>query len=233
MGRTDKATKLWFPIQKMMWDYHDGEYSNCRIVYVNGAEKLEQLYPEQPNMVSFGSLQRVITFDNLDRCPWSNRMPVNQEPSSDIAKILNFTSSSELDPIEYVAIDGGYRHGDMRNLFPEVEVDSNGKYNFLFRSVDSYTFASPNRSELNFIQSCGRVSPLFELERLKLVCGGYTLGYAPPHIRELYNKYRDSLNIEIYQVNSQASSTYQFLLKAVLDSQIGIPFSQPEYQPIA
>lgn len=232
MGRTDKVTRLWFPIQKMTWSYSGGEYSNCTLVFTQGAKKFEQLYPEQSNIITFSSLKQVIESENIHSCPWSNRMPVNQEPNPYIVKFLGLDRTSEIDFVEYVAINGGYRHGDMRNIFPEVRADNNGKYNFIFRNVDSYCFSTENKPELSSIKETEKVIPTFVEGRLQLNCRGLFIGYAPPHIKELYKKYRDDLEISVYKVNQQAPFEYQFLLLATLDRQIGVPFSELEYQPV-
>ena len=232
MGRTDKATGLWFPIQKMTWTYIDGEYSNCTTMFTHGADKLEKLYPEQPNIVTFGNLNQVIKSETIDSCSWANRMPTNQIPNSDIVNSLGLDRAFKIDPVEYVAISGGYRHGDMRNIFPEVRADENGKYNLIFRNVDSYSFLTKNKPELNNIKETEKVLPTFSEGRLQLNCRGLFVGFAPPHIKELYKKYRDDLEICIYKVNPKSPFEYQFILQASLDRQIGIPFSEFEYQPI-
>ncbi|MGB5631897.1 MAG: hypothetical protein WBM86_03845 [Waterburya sp.] len=67
--------------------------------------------------------------------------------------------------------------------------------------------------------------------KIKLNCRGYDLGSAPPYIRELYKKYRSSLNICIYQVNKDAPFEYQFLFLASLNREVGIPFFETEYEP--
>jgi hypothetical protein len=232
MGRTDKLTGLWFPVQKMTWSKNNGEYSNCITVFTNGAKQLEQLHPEQPSFVTFGSLNRVVKSKDISNCPWSNRMPVNQEPNSNVIEFLGLDSDLDLDPVMYVARDGGYRHGDMRNIFPQIEPDRFGQYNFIFRNIDSYCFSSENKSELNHIKQNERVTPQFIDGRLQLICHDSLIGYAPPHIRELFKKYQNNLKIEVYQVNQQAPFAYQFLLLATLHREIGIPFSEPEYQAV-
>ena len=232
LGRTDKSTGLWFPIQKMTWGKTNSKYTDCITVFTNGARQLEQLYPTQPNIVTFGSLNQIIESESIDSCSWSNRMPVGREPNPNIIKFLGLDPNADLDPVIYVARDGGYRHGDLRNIFPQIEPDPFGKYNFIFRNVDSYCFSPENKSELNCIEETETVMPQFIDGRLQLICHNSFIGYAPPHIRELYKKYRNNLKIEIYKVNRQAPFAYQFLLVASLDREIGIPFSEIEYQAI-
>jgi hypothetical protein len=229
MGRTDKTTGLWFPVQKMTWTYSNGEYSNCITVFTNGAKKLEKLHPQQPNIVTFGSLSQIIESPNIDRCPWSNRMPINQEPNCSIIEFLGL-DHAKLDPVKYVAISGGYRHSDLRNIFPEVQADENGSYNFIFRNVDSYSFSTENRPELNNFEEAEEVIPTLVEGKLQLNCRGLFLGYAPPYIRELYKKHHVDLEISIYKVNHQAPFEYQFLLLATLDREIAVPFSEPEFE---
>ncbi len=231
MGRTDKATGLWFPIQKMTWTHQNGEYLDCVTVFTNGARKLEQLHPEQPNIVTFGSLGQVIKSRDIYSCPWSNRMPVNQEPDPKILECLGLERDSSVDPVQYVARSGGYRHGDNRDIFPQVQADARGNYNFIFRNVDSYSFATINRPELNCIRTGEIVTPTLIEGKLELYCQGYNIGSAPPYIRELYKKYRDSLAISVYQINFQVPFEYQFLLLATLNQKTGIPLNEFEYQP--
>ena len=58
--------------------------------------------------------------------------------------------------------------------------------------------------------------------QIKLFCQGYDVGSAPPYIRELYKRYRYSLNICIYQVNPNGPFEYQFLFKAILSREVGV-----------
>lgn len=232
MGKTDKTTGSWFPIQKMTWTFNNDEYLDCTIAFINGAKKLEQLHPQKPNAVSFGSLDRVVKYKDITSCPWSNRMPVNREPNSDLIKFLGFNKSSNLDPVKYVARSGGYRHGDLKDIFPQVREDATGKYNFIFRNVDSYCLSTKNRPELNELETEEKVIPVPIDQRLQLMCRSHMIGFAPPYIKELYKKYGEHLEIAIYQVNQQAPFNYQFMLQATLDKKIGIPFSEPEYQPV-
>lgn len=231
MGRTDATTGLWFPVQKMTWRRQNHEYVNCTTIFTKGAKKLEELHPEIPNLVTFGSLEQVFHYKDIYSCGWSNRLPVNRDPEPQIIKYLGLDPDAPLDPILYAERSGGYRHGDRQDLFPEVQADEQGNYNFVFRNVAKSQFTTANRPELNQLQ-VGEVvtANMFEGE-IKLNCRGYDLGSAPPYIRELYKQYRDSLNICIYQVNQDAPFEYQFLLLACLNREVGIPFSEPEYEP--
>ncbi|MGB5631901.1 MAG: hypothetical protein WBM44_29055 [Waterburya sp.] len=86
MGRTDATTGLWFPVQKMTWTRQNHEYVNCTTVFTKGAKKLEELHPEIPNLVTFGSLDQVFKYRDIYSCNWSNRLPVNRDPDPQILK---------------------------------------------------------------------------------------------------------------------------------------------------
>ncbi len=232
MGRTDMTTGLWFPIQKMTWIRQNYEYVDCTIVFTKGAKKLEELHPDIPNLVTFGNLEQVFKYRDIYSCGWSNRLPVNRDPDPQILKYFGLDPDAPLDPILYAERSGGYRHGDRRDLFPEVQADEQGNYNFVFRNVDASQFTTANRPELHSFQIGEAVTASMVEGKIKLHCWGYDLGSAPPYIRELYKKYQDSLNISIYQVNKDAPFEYQFLFKASLNQERGIPFSEPEYEPI-
>lgn len=232
MGRTDMTTGLWFPVQKMTWTRQNYEYVNCTTVFTKGAKKLEELHPEIPNLVTFGSLEQVFQYKDIYSCGWSNRLPVNRDPDPQILKYFGLDPDAPLDPILYAERSGGYRHGDRRDLFPEVRADEQGNYNFVFRNVDAYQFATANRPELHQIEVGELVTANIIEGRIKLNCQGYDVGSAPPYIRELYKKYQDSLNISVYQVNLDVAFEYQFLFIASLNRETGIPFSETEYEPL-
>jgi hypothetical protein len=83
---------------------------------------------------------------------------------------------------------------------------------------------------LNCIGEAEKVTPILVDGKLQLNCRGLFIGYAPPHIRELYKKYPVNLEITVYKINPEAPFNYQFLLLATLEQKIGIPFSESEYQ---
>lgn len=148
MGRTDATTGLWFPVQKMSWKRQDHEYVDCTTVFTKGAKKLEELHPDIPNLVTFGSLNQVFKYRDIYSCGWSNRLPVNRDPDPQILKYLGLDPDAPVDPILYAERSGGYRHGDRRDLFPEVRADERGNYKFVFRNINSYKFTTSNRPEL-------------------------------------------------------------------------------------
>ena len=231
MGRTDATTGLWFPVQKMTWKRLNHEYVDCITVFTKGAKKLEELHPEIPNLVTFGSLNQIFEYKDIYSCGWSNRLPVNRDPDPQILKYFGIDPNVPLDPILYAERSGGYRHGDRQDLFPEVRADEQGNYNFVFRNVGASGFTTENRPELNQIKIGESVKADLVEGKIKLTCRGYDVGSAPPYIRELSKKYQSSLNIRVYQVNKNAPFEYQFLFKASLNREIGIPFSEPEYEP--
>lgn len=232
MGRTDLTTGLWFPIQKMTWKRQNHEYVDCVTVYTKGALKLEELHPEIPNLVTFGNLSQVFKYRDIYSCSWSNRLPVNRDPDPQTLEYLGLDPDALVDPILYAERSGGYRHGDRQDLFPEVQADERGNYNFVFRNVDAFQFTTANRPQLHQIQIGEAVTADLVEGKIRLNCQGYDVGSAPPYIRELSKKYRADLNICIYQVNPNAPFEYQFLFKASLNQEIGIPFCEPEYEPL-
>lgn len=229
-GETDPKTGIWFPIEKMTWTYSDGSYLDCATVFTQGARMFEQMYPQQANIITFGSLDQVKKAQDISSCSWSNRMPVNRDPDPAMLEILGINALL-FDPVEYVARSGGYKYGDRNDLFPEVQPDINGNYNFIFRTVDSYVFISKNRAELNSIIVGDEVDLFLTEYRSELRCQNQVIGYAPRYIQELYKKYRDKLEINIFKVNSQSPYEYQFLCQAILNQREGRPFSELEYLP--
>lgn len=231
MGRTDMMTGLWFPVQKMTWTRQNYEYVDCTTVFTQGAKKLEELHPDKPNIVTVGSLEQIFLYRDIYSCGWSNRLPVNRDPDPQILKYFGLLPDASLDPILYAERSGGYRHGDRQDLFPEVQADGQGNYNFVFRNVDASQFTTANKPELHQIKVGEEVTADIVDGKIRLNCRGYDVGSAPNYIRELHRKYQDNLNIRVYQVNKDAPFEYQFLFLASLNQEIGTPFSEPEYKP--
>lgn len=232
MGQTDIQMGLWFPIQKMTWEYVGGEYINCITVFTRGAEKLQQMYPQRPHIVTLGSLDHVRRSRILNRCSFANRMPLKRLPSKNKLEALGLDPNTPVDPIVYVSRSGGYRYGDRNDLFPETAPDTWGNYNFIFRPVDCYKFASNDLPLLKNLKEGNQVTPLIR-EKVELKCNNQVIGVAPGYIKQLIKKYQDNLKIWIKRINYDVPPEYQFLCQATLPKDVGVPFSESEYQPIS
>jgi hypothetical protein len=234
MGQTDLKTGLWFPIKKMTWDYIDGEYLNCITVYTTGARRLLQMYPNNPHLVGFGSLDRVRKDKDIYRCPFANRMPLSREPLPEKLSVLGLDSeaSERVDPVKYVARSGGYRHGDNNDLFPEITPDVNGVYNFYFLPISSYQIAHPDDGEFDYLTPGEKLNPILIDNQIKLQHLHTIIGSTPGYITELIKKYQDALALSIAKINSNVPKNYKLLCRASLDRSIGTPFKELEYQPI-
>ena len=251
MGHTDLTTGKWFPFRKMIWEHkEDNNYFNCSISFVEGAKAFRTLYPKSEKVIAYGEVRK--DFD-LYRCPWRNRMPLSR-PSAEKYKLFHgfgfygFNSNENIDPIEYVAISGGYRHGDKNNLFPEVAPDELGYYNFIFCSGESWYFSDDNRPEIEDIPLGAKVSLQVpekteikrgewqeytappEAIRMKMFVKEQLVGYAPYYIQDLYRSFGEKLQVAIVRKNLGAPFDNQFLFKATIHQSVGIPFSDEKYQ---
>jgi hypothetical protein len=229
MGQTDLITGQWFPIKKMTWDYIDGEYVNCITAYTNGAKILRDMYPHNPHLVGFGSLDRI-------RCSFANRMPLSRSPLPEKLEVLGLDSSNpdDVDPVEYVARSGGYRLGDSNDLFPEILPDKNGSYNFYFLPHSSYEFVNLRDEiySLNYPEVGKKLHPLVSNEKMVLQYKNYIVGSIPGYITQMIAKYKDQLKINVVKVNLSVPRNYRLLCCASFSEFIGTPFTELEYQPI-
>lgn len=232
MGQTDLKTGLWFPIKKMTWKYLEGKYVDCVTRFTVGAQKLQSMYPDDPYLITFGTLEQIRQDKDIQHSQFAKRMPVNHPVKAEMLFVLGLDPNSLLDPVEYVSRSGGYRYGDSNDLFPEVEADSRGNYIFYFRPVSAYEFASLKKTSLEKIGEGNRVKAVMGQEKVKLQCQGQIIGSAPGYIDELIKKYPEGIEISIAQVNKNVPAQYQYLLVASLNQEIGKPFTEIEYQPI-
>lgn len=253
MGELDSKTGKWFPIKKMTWSKRRNQnYLNCSIKFIQGASNYQALYPERKNLFIPRDITRVMKYQDVEDCAWSDRMPVARPLEVELKKCMGLDLNSFVDPIKFVARDGGYQDGDLCGLFPEIAPDEQGNYNFMFRGIDVWVMCSDNKPELEAIPVGAKVTlqPQDKLEivsgewkkpmvepppetiRMKMFVGKSMVGYAPPYIKDLYRQFGQGLKVEVYQVNHRVPFEYQFLFLAAVNQDEGLPFSQLKYQPL-
>lgn len=251
MGEVDFDTGIWFPIKKMTWsEKKERNYLNCKIGFVEGAKQYQRLHPELKNLFMPRDINKVMQFRDVLSCSWRNRMPVSRPVEEKLKICLGLNSTNAVDPVEFVARDGGYRHGDLCNIFPEVAPNEQGNYNFVFRGIDRWVMSSSNKPELETISVGAKVTiqpptrekllsdewkkttiePPPEAIRMKLYAENYMVGYAPHYIQEFYRQFGEQLKIKILQVNSGVPFEYQFLFLATLSQKAGNPYLEPKLQ---
>jgi hypothetical protein len=232
MGEVHYPSGSWFPIQKLTWNRKDNRYVNCKIVFTEGAKELRNLYSSKTPLL-LRNLTKVIKSKDIESCLWQSRLPANGNylpDSSAIAK-LGLDPGFAYDPIQYASRSGGYRKGDNKDLFPEIEPDEDGNYNFYFRGICRWNFKSRNL-KLETTEVGDKVLPIIEKGEWRLKNRDLILGSMPCYIQHLYFRFKDSLKITVAIVNQGAFDEDLIVYKAVLNQTVGIPFIEKEYQPL-
>ena len=224
MGTTNIKTRLWVPFQKMTWTYCNGRYIDCKLVPTKGVEKHNpSIFPDKP--------PQTWVSPNFFYSRWSQRMPVSRPLNPETLEIMGLENPFiGNDPVIYSSRSGGYRKGDNHDLFPEIEPNDEGKYNFVFPNFDSFAIGIKNEPELHQLKKDELVTPKLIEGRLELYCRNRLIGYAPPYIREMFKEFQQNLIIKIIKANRETFFHRQFLLLATLDKLVGIPFSGNDYQ---
>ena len=251
MGKLDFKTGLWFPVKKIIWkEKQNDSYKDCSIHFVKGAQMYSSLYSERKNLFIPKDLNRIMKYKDLIQSPLRNRIPVARALEKEVAICLGFNSDFPIDPVEFLARDGGYRHGDLYDIFPEVAPDKRGNYNFLFRGIDIWTMSTNNKPELETIPTQANViiklpqrkivpgewkKPMLESPpeaiRAKMYVKNQMVGYAPHYIQELYQQFKEQLKIEVFQVNFGVPFEYQFLFLATVNQTLAeIPYSSEKFR---
>ncbi|MCC0175823.1 hypothetical protein I4641_02355 [Waterburya agarophytonicola K14] len=251
MAELDSRTGLWFPIKKMTWkEKQNNNYLDCSIHFIKGAQIYQSLYPERKNLFVPKDLSRTMKYKDILKSAWRNRMPVARPLEEELKICMGFNSEDSIDPVKFVARDGGYRHGDLCGLFPEITPDERGNYNFVFRGVDTWTMCTNNKPELETISTGANITvklpekekvmpgewekpmlePPPETIRTTMYAENEMVGYAPHYIQKLYQQFREQLQIKVFQVNSGVPFEYQFLFLATVNQKAGIPFSDEIFQ---
>ncbi len=224
MGWTDPVSKEWFPIKKMTWN--DGKYYT---VYLQGMRSAIAANPSKGTAVRAGLIQLDrVEITNEIEVTFRTRMPVNR-PFSDIERLERLGLSTDLakfDPFEYVARSGGRSGGDSSDIFPEVIPDRSGKYHFYFGIG-----AIKNLNISEYIHRID-VKDRLIIKNGKIEHKDYLIGEIPGYIKHVSNNHTESITLTVSKINHDVYKFGKLLCHAEIDSQIYIPFSDFDYQPL-
>lgn len=96
---------------------------------------------------------------------------------------------SKGDFISLFARNGGIRHGDRYDVFPEITPNTAGEYEFWFRIYDLPTLIGNGHEEVKEIADTIAVKQKLDLEvcsdETKIYCQGVHIGYCPHYIHYL------------------------------------------------
>ena len=224
MGWTDPVTQRWFPIKKMTWN--QGQYST---VYLQGMRSAMKISEAQRTVVRAGLAKlEQVTISSQIEVSFRTRMPVNR-PFTDTLKLERLGLSTDLnqfDPFEYIARSGGYTVGDTFDLFAEITPDLVGKYNFYFgiRSIDGLDISE----SIHLLQ----LGTKLIIKNGLIYHQDVLLGTAPGYIGDLATDHLPAVELTVAQINHDIYKFGKLLCHAQIDSQVAIPFSGLDYQPL-
>lgn len=240
----DADTRRWFPIGKLT--QADGGY---RFVYVRGVQEAQsqtgfQLLPSFPHLEN--------AYESPELFPiFANRvMPPSRADFPDYVEWLHL-SGSEKDPMTFLAHSGGRRMTDTLEVFPAATQHDDGRHTLHF-FVHGLRHMAPD--------SIVRAESLEEGERLLVQwdaqnpqddkaitlrtgsapsgdasLAGYCPRYLAPEVLKALFADPQSCTVRVARVNAPPAPV-QFRLLCCMEftpQSSVVPFSAPEFQPIA
>lgn len=225
----DLPKPIWLPIYRMSWDDEGYFYYSYTQGFSKHRDRLKGhiINPD----CGFNQLWKTKHLDTR----FSTRIPRR----ADSMKIYDLLGLGEHkgDYIAYLARSGGKRIGDNYDIFPEVQCDEDGEYNFNFMIAELGNKVKRNNHEVKLIadtiEATEPIELIIEPEHSYLVARGVELGYCPEYIHKLLSCdiYRQH-QIKIEQVNRNSityGSRIIVNIKLKFDS---VPWQQEDWQPI-
>jgi hypothetical protein len=213
--------RQWLPVQKLIWS--NGIY---RMGYVAGVRQAMATSPLWQNFFGLSPIDRIFVSHNVPAA-FSCRMPLDRpEEMPDRLPHLGLPSDLK-DPIAYVARSGGYRHKDHRDVFPEINPDSDGKYRFFFGLRD---LEVEDPCSIAKIIRSGE-SLLTEGRNAIVSATNTRIGSIPGYIHALATEHPDLVDIKVERVNQGAWISSRKVLCSATCSGF-VPFAAKEYLPI-
>ncbi len=127
LGWQDRKSRAWFPIGRLDAQVDGGGYD---FGYTRGALEAAEEYGFEP-LYDFQNIEQ--RYHSAELFPlFKNRiMTPGRQGFQEYLKLLDF-EGMEPDPLEILAVDGGYRATDEYQVFPKIQKDEDGCFRSRF-----------------------------------------------------------------------------------------------------
>jgi len=128
LGWQDPSTRGWFPVGRLDANAKRDEY---RYAYTKGALAAQEKSGFEP-LYDFPKFDETYRSDHLFPMFRNRIMTSGRRGFDEYLKLLDLDESSAVDPLEILAIDGGYRATDHYEVFQKIERRENGAFRCRF-----------------------------------------------------------------------------------------------------
>jgi hypothetical protein len=211
--------RLWLPVKKMIW--RDGNYHTS---FVGGVRDLLEAAPLWRHYFKPEAWNSIKTTQDI-HCDYACRMPLDRPQEMPWYLPSLGLSPDLLDPIAFVARSGGYRETDSLDIFPELQPDIDGSYQFYFLLRKLYLV---NEAVLVDVSEGDLIDSLdwWAVHRQT----GQKIGILPGYIRALVADHPQQVTMTVQQTNNNTVLQNKLLLS--LTCQGFTPFSDAKYLPL-
>jgi hypothetical protein len=213
---------LWVPVKKMIWNTDTDKVNQCyRTGCVTGIRQAIATNRLWQNYFGLSPIDRVDITNNIHPA-YACRMPLVR-PQEMSLHLPNLGISADLlDPITYVARSGGYRQTDSLDVFPELEPNSDGCYQFFFGLQELNLSDDNSVRQGDLLITNGRDAIHQKTGRV--------IGFVPGYIHALMTDQSPNIRLQIERVNDSFYTSQRLLCSATCKG--FIPFGSELYLPI-
>jgi hypothetical protein len=229
----EPQTKSWLPVGKLTYHSDKQVY---QFTYTKGAEK-------SPYFMPFGRMKNLHKrYFSIELFPlFANRLLCQSRPEySAYLQWLNVSEKEQNNPLFLLARSGGRRATDSLEVFPYLERNIDGNYEFYFFSRELRRLPKESLEKINILrpgeQLVANFQNKYDICTITLQTGDL-VGYCPPYLAKNFWSPREKINwnqLTVVKVNREAPSAFRLLCRWLFnlpeDFQL---FSDEEFQELA
>lgn len=217
-GNTNKSN--WLPVMRISWD-EEGYY------YYSYTQAFQDNYQQIKGIILNPKHGYTQTWKDRSLPMWfDGRIP--RRPDSMQEYDLFGLGDRQKDVIALFARNGGKKHGDNFDVFPEVRPDDKGNYCFWFRVYGLPTLIKFGNEEVETIANTIVPGQKLNIKLLngeaKIYCQGVHIGYCPQYIHFLLSLYPECKYEAVADIVNREDFRYAYriIVKFELSSQHSI-----------
>ena len=224
----DFPRPIWLPIYRMSWDDEGYFYYS----YTKGFEQHhEQLKGHIINPI--GGFSQLWKTKHLDT-RFGTRIPRRHDSMSEYDWLG--IGDAKGDYIACLARSGGRRFGDNYDIFPEVQPDFHGDYNFYFAVlglIDSIKQSDDAKTVFETLETGASLELKVGEEHSYIIGRGLELGHCPEYINRLLKLVSlQQQEIQVEQVNRQSNGYGRGIIVNLKLKFSSSPWLTEDFQPL-
>lgn len=236
----DSRTRAWFPIGRLDADVKEPVY---RFHYVKGVHKARRNAGMRP-LESFPDFKKVYESEQLFPLFKNRILASDREDFSEYMDLLDM-NPNQASPLEILALTGGYRQTDNLEVFPKINLSSDGKFQYRFFLHGWRHVNEASRNRIHTLEKGDELRVALELNNpatglaIQLMTLDYhMIGWSPRYlvidfVKAINPDYKN-IQAKVVKVNPLSAPANQRVLIEMTGNwpENSTPMSSEEYEPV-